>query len=95
MAENDKKTFDPIPEEFETFEELSEFWDAHDLADYEDYLTPMSFEVASQPTYEYVIVLSDSLNKIMHEAQKQERVSVGTLINLWIQEKLQTYQAAS
>ena len=95
MEEKDKRTIDPLPEEFETFEELSEFWDTHDLADYADHLTPVSFEVVSQPTHEYMIVLSDTLNRIMREAQKQEGVSVGTLINLWVQERLQQYQTAS
>jgi hypothetical protein len=31
-----KKHLEPIPEEFTTYEEAGEFWDAHDTADYPD-----------------------------------------------------------
>jgi predicted phosphatase len=95
MEEKNKPNRDQLPDEFETFEELSTFWDSHDVTDYEDQLTAVSVEVTSQPTHEYKIVLSDTLNKIIREAQKQEGVSIGTLVNLWVQEKLQQYQTAS
>jgi hypothetical protein len=95
MAEKDKKNQPPLPEEFETFEELAAFWDTHDLADYAEFLTPVDLEVAVEPTHEYVITLSDTLNAKMREAEKREGVPVGTLVNLWVQEKLQQYQAAS
>jgi len=95
MTEKDKYTPDSLPEEFEEFEELSEFWDAHDLADYGESLTPVSINVIAEPTREYVISLSETLNELMREAEKQEGVPVGTLVNLWIQERLQQYQTAS
>lgn len=95
MEEKDKETYDPLPDEFETFEELADFWDTHDLTDYEASLTPTSLEIVAEPTHEYVIVLSDSLNARLREAQKQEGVSMNTLINLWVQERLQQYQATS
>lgn len=95
MVEKNKHTPDSLPEEFDTFEELSEFWDAHDLADYGDSLTPVSISVIAEPTHEYVISLSETLNELMREAEKQEGVSVGTLVNLWVQERLQQYQTAS
>jgi hypothetical protein len=46
---------DPLPEEFETLEDLAEFWDTHDVADYAEYLTPVECEVVAHPTHEYVI----------------------------------------
>lgn len=95
MDEKDKAEHDVLPDEFETFEELSTFWDTHDVTDYADYLTPVSVELSPQPTHEYKIILSDSLNKSIRELQKREGVSVGTLVNLWVQERLQQYQAVS
>lgn len=95
MEEKNNPDHDLLPDEFETFEDLSAFWDAHDVTDYAEYLSAVPVEVTSRPTHEYKIVLSDTLNKIIREAQKQEGVSIGTLINLWIQEKLQQYQATS
>ena len=95
MDEKNKADRDVLPDEFETFEELSTFWDTHDVADYSEYLTAVSIELSPEPTHEYKIVLSDTLNKGIREAQKREGVSTGTLVNLWVQERLQQYQMAS
>lgn len=92
MERKSRSRRDLLPEEFETFEDLSEFWDAHDVTDYAEYLTPVKCEVVSHPTHEYVVTLSDTLNALMRKAQKHEGVSINTLINLWVQERLQKYQ---
>jgi hypothetical protein len=44
MIEN-KTTKDTLPETFDTFEEMAEFWDTHDVTDYEEYLTPVEATV--------------------------------------------------
>ena len=49
MAKKDKTNRDPLPDEFATLTELAEFWDTHDLTDYEDYLIPVSVEITSFP----------------------------------------------
>ncbi len=90
MAEN-KMTRDPLPETFDSFEEMAEFWDTHDLTDYEEYLTPVKMSVSAHPRHEYVISLSDTLNATLRQVQQQEGVPLNTLINLWVQEKLQGY----
>lgn len=90
MAEN-KATRDPLPETFDTFEEMAEFWDTHDITDYEGYLTPVEVNVAAHPRHEYVIALSDTLDATLRKVQQKEGVPLGTLINLWVQEKLQQY----
>lgn len=90
MAEN-KVTKDPLPETFDTFEEMSEFWDTHDITDYEEYLTSVEANVAAYPRHEYVIALSDTLDALLRKVQQKEGVSLNTLINLWVQEKLQQY----
>lgn len=95
MAEKNKPPRDPIPDEFATFEELADFWDTHDLTDYADQLTPVAVEVSAKPTHEYVITLSDSLNNTLRKVQEREGVPVGTLVNLWIQERLSQYQSSS
>jgi len=95
MVGKDRMPKDPLPEEFETLEDLAEFWDTHDVADYAEYLTPVECEVAVHPTHEYVITLSDSLNALLRQVQEREGVSIGTLINLWVQEKLRQYPATT
>jgi hypothetical protein len=88
MAESNR-TPDPLPETFDSFEEMAEFWDTHDITDYEEYLTPVEMEVVSSPKHEYVITLSDTLDTKLRQIQKKEGVSLTTLVNLWVQEKLQ------
>ncbi|MFQ6100922.1 MAG: CopG family antitoxin [Anaerolineae bacterium] len=87
----DKTTRDPLPETFETFEEMAEFWDTHDITNYEEYLAPVEVNVAAHPRHEYVITLSDTLNATLRRVQRKEGVPLNTLINLWVQEKLQRY----
>lgn len=94
MVEN-KQNKEPLPETFDTFEEIAEFWDTHDLTDYEEYLTPVEATVSSRPKHHYVITLSDTLDTLLREVQQKEGVSLNTLINLWVQEKLHQYTVSS
>jgi hypothetical protein len=90
----DRLAPEDLPETFDTLEEIAEFWETHDLTDYESYLTPVEATVAVHPTHEYVISLSDSLNTLLQQRVQQEGVSLNTLVNLWVQEKLQQYSVA-
>jgi len=90
MAKSKQKR-DPLPETFTTLEELADFWDTHDLTDYEEYLTPVDMELDEELVHEYVVVLSGSLDERLRTIQEREGVSISTLINLWVQEKLLTY----
>ena len=91
MADNKIKK-DPLPEMFDTFEDMADFWDTHDLADYEAHLTPVeAVTISTQPKHEYIITLSESLDLLLRQVQKAEGVPLNTLVNLWVQEKLQQY----
>ena len=39
-----QKNLDPIPEEFASYEEAAEFWDAHDTTDYPDSFETVAIE---------------------------------------------------
>ena len=43
-----KKQRDPIPQHFGSIEEAGEFWDTHDLADYEDLTEEVQLEIDIQ-----------------------------------------------
>jgi hypothetical protein len=45
MKDTNKK-IDPLPDEFRSEEKAAEFGDTHSLADYEEFLEPVHFEVA-------------------------------------------------
>jgi hypothetical protein len=87
MSEN--KILDQIPESFATLEEASDFWDSHDLGDYWHLTEEVKFEVDLQ-SHRYLFAIAPELvNKLTLEARKRG-LSIETLINLWLSEKLQT-----
>ena len=89
----DKTAVDPLPETFDSFEEMAEFWDTHDITDYAEYLTPVELTVAEHPRSEYVISLSDAEELLLQQATEREGMPLTALINTWVQEKLQEYAA--
>jgi predicted DNA binding CopG/RHH family protein len=90
-----KQKIDPIPDEFTSFDELANFWETHDLTDYEDQLQKVKYKVARKPTRKFVVTLSDELTKALRKATHREGVSMQTLVNLWVQERLQQYPTVS
>ena len=75
-----------------SYKETGEFWDTHDLSSFWDKTKEVSFEVNIKSEVTYY-----SLDKILSEKiqaiAKKRGVSVDTLINLWIQEKIQEQKA--
>ncbi|MGQ9628309.1 MAG: CopG family antitoxin [Anaerolineae bacterium] len=87
MAGNNKQ-IDTIPEEFQTLEELQDFWDSHSLADYDELLHDVEFEVDIRQR-RYLVALEPELaRKIAAQAQARG-ISTETLVNLWLSEKVQ------
>jgi hypothetical protein len=86
---DDKKEF--IPDEM-TIHEASAFWDTHSVADFESHIVEMEYVPNQQIA---IISISADLIKLL-EAQAQEKgISIETLVNLWVQEKLQISKATS
>ncbi len=71
----------------ETYKEIGEFWDTHDLADYWEETEPAEFEVDIQSEVTYYAVDSELSAKIRVIA-KRRGISADTLLNLWVQERL-------
>ena len=88
MSKNKKKTIDPIPDEFTSVEEAAEFWDTHSLADYWDQTQEVEIEVQA-PRRQWVPLASDLADKTAEKA-RQEGVSLETLVNIWVAEKLKS-----
>ncbi|MCD6555459.1 MAG: hypothetical protein J7M16_15815 [Anaerolineae bacterium] len=77
---------DPIPENM-SIEEASEFWDTHSVADYPSRVVQL--EYAPEERITFVAVADDLLTQVGKLA-RERGVSVETLVNLWIQEKVVT-----
>jgi hypothetical protein len=71
-----------------TYQEIGEFWDSHDLGDYWKQTKPadLEIEIASEATY---YPLDMRLTTALRALASRRGVSPETLINLWVQEKLQ------
>ncbi len=74
----------PIPDEM-TINRASDFWDHHSVADYPSEI--VEFEVESGERRTFVAIEKDLLESLENRARKSG-VSIETLVNLWIQEKL-------
>ena len=71
-----------------SYKEIGEFWDTHDLADYWEQTRPVEFELDIQSEVTYY-PLDSTLSAGVCSIARQRGVSPETLLNLWVQEKLQ------
>jgi hypothetical protein len=83
------KDRDPIPE-FETLEEIAEFWDEHSTADYDDLTHEVQFEIKlrHRAGEEQSIRLVPELSDMIQTLAQMRGVSVETLVNVWLTEKV-------
>lgn len=71
-----------------SYRKIGEFWDAHDLAEFWEKTRPTRFEVDVQSEITYYS-LDKKLSEQVQFVARKRGVSADTLINLWVQEKLQ------
>ena len=71
-----------------SYREIGEFWDTHDLAEYWEQTHPVEFEVDIQSEVTYY-PLDTTLSEKIRSVARQRGISSETLLNLWVQEKLQ------
>ncbi|MCK4613645.1 MAG: hypothetical protein KAU14_02485 [Thermoplasmata archaeon] len=70
-----------------SIEEASEFWDSHSVADFPTHVVRIEY-TPKEHTF-FVAIAQDLLIQLAEKA-KERGVSVETLVNLWIQEKVAT-----
>ncbi len=75
---------DPIPERM-SIAEAGEFWDTHSIADYPTKLVDLEFEPQGRTT---LVAVEDGLLRRLKARAGETGVSVETLVNLWLQERL-------
>ena len=92
----DKTARDPIPE-FETLEEIADFWDKHSTADYDDLTHEAHFEVKlreHRSEYQMTVQLLPELGETIQRQANKRGVSIETLVNVWLTEKVLEQEAA-
>ena len=75
---------DPLPENM-TIEDASKFWDTHSIADYDSQVVRLEYKPEGRTTF---VAIADDLLRRLEKEAKRRGVSVETLVNLWIQERL-------
>jgi len=71
-----------------TYAAMGDFWDTHDLSDFWDKTRSVRASVRLESEESFYGV-EKGLSQTIHRAAKERGISPHTLINLWIQEKVQ------
>ena len=71
-----------------SYKEIADFWDTHDLSDFWGQTKKVEFGVDIKSEIIYYSLDKKLSEKVQSVAQRRG-VSADTLINLWVQEKLQ------
>ena len=72
MPDIDKQV-DPLPNEFRSEEEASEFWDTHSITDYEEFLEPVGLEVDLKRRHFEIEVDQESFLALRNSARKLQK----------------------
>ncbi len=75
---------DPIPENM-TIQEASEFWDTHSAADYPSRVVRFEYKPGGRIT---LVAIAEELQEQLVNRAKKTGISIETLVNSWIREKL-------
>lgn len=86
-ASKSKMKRDPIPENFQTLEELWEFWDTHSTANYPEFLKPVRVSVRLAKGAKVLRVADDLVSPLQRRA-RQHGLTLEALVNRWIRERL-------
>jgi len=78
----------PIPDNM-TIEQASEFWDNHSVADYPSRIMELEYIPGEHTTF---IAIESDLLVLLEKRAKENGVSIETLVNRWIQERLSKFQ---
>ena len=71
----------------QSYREIGDFWDHHDLGEFESQIKPAEFDVQVQSSRIFV-PLEKTLAEKLRSAAEKNGVSAETLLNLWVQEKI-------
>jgi len=71
-----------------SYKEIGEYWDGHDLSEFWGKTKKVKFDVQIESEVTYYPI-EKSLSEKVQSVAKKQGISSDTLINLWIQQKLQ------
>lgn len=85
MVENKKSSISKA----DSLEKIGEFWDTHDFTDFDTGAKDVDFDISC------AVPLELDLFSSIEEHARKRGVKVETLVNVWLQQKLDEYRIAS
>lgn len=82
-----KKKIDPIPEEFNSYEEAAEFWDSHDTTQYPQDSRPVK-AVSEFRGRRYEIEIDESVAQALRKAARKKGVTPSRLASDLLRQRL-------
>ena len=76
-----------IPD-FQSYEEMAEFWDGHSLADYWDQTEPAELEISPKARRHYLVQVDRDLLTRARDLAHVRGVSTESLVNLLLAQRL-------
>jgi CopG antitoxin of type II toxin-antitoxin system len=72
-----------------SYAEIGEFWDEHDLGEFEEQTYPVEFDVSIRKTSKVYVPLEREVAEFLRTAAASQGVSTETLLNNWLKETIE------
>lgn len=73
---------------FKSYEEMGEFWDTHDLADYLEQTEPAEFEISTDARRRYLVSVDRNLLLRIQQIARKRGLTTESLVNLFLEQHL-------
>ena len=77
--------------QFKTYEEAAEWFDTHDMSDYQDQMKPVDFHFDLRKNRDWV-ELDRDVAKSVRKLAKKQNIPTRKLVNEWLKERLENPQ---
>ena len=81
--------------EFNSYDEMAEFWDTHSLADYWDQTESVELEIAPEARRRYLVAVDREVMGRVQRLANSRGVSLESLVNLLLEQRLQEVETPS
>jgi len=72
-----------------SYAEIGEFWDQHDLGEFEELTSPVEFDVRVQSPSRVYVPLEKDVADVIRSTAAREGMSTEELLNAWLKEKIE------
>ena len=82
-----KKPIDPLPEEFESYEEAADFWDVHDITDYPEEFQTVEVQAELRQRH-YDVEIEQDIIQVLRERARKNGISVSHLVSSMLRQQI-------